>query len=285
VRQIALESLAEPGPEAGATFPSIDDLLVQDPSSQVRVTAAHVLAQLDPSGKLAVPMLATMLRDPDYGLRIALVRELDGFGPKGEAATHGLIEVIEEDDDGSVRGGAIQCLSRISSASIAVPTLLRALRREQIRKDASVAGSILQTLGKIGPAAAPAIPVLVETYNTAPNEHERGSAMIALGGIGPSAREALPTILMATKDSHWFVRGLALEALIKIKIEPDVVIPPLISALRDKEGAVQKIAAISLGQLGRSAKAAVPALEAALADSSFPHRPVAASALRSIQAE
>jgi len=285
VRQIALESLAELGPEAGATFPSIDDLLRRDLSSQVRVTAAHVLAQFDPSGKLSVPLLAAMLRDPDYGLRIALIRELDGFGPKGEAATHGLIEVIEQDEDDSVRREAIQCLSRISSASIAVPTLLKALRREQIRKDAPVAGSILQTLGKIGPAAAPAIPVLVETYNTAPNEQERGSAMIALGGIGPSAREALPTILKATKDPHWFVRGLALEALIKIKIEPDVVIPPLISALRDKQSAVQKIAAISLGQLGPSAKVAVPALEAAIADSSFPERPVAASALRLIQGE
>jgi HEAT repeat protein len=109
--------------------------------------------------------------------------------------------------------------------------------------------------------------------------------MIALGGIGPSAREALPTILKATKDPHWFVRGLALEALMKIKIEPDVVIPPLISALRDKQGADQKIAAIGLGQLGPSAKAAVPALEAAIADSSFSHRPAAASALRLIQAE
>ncbi len=284
VRQIALESLAELGPEAVSTFPAIDNLLRRDPSSQVRVTAAHVLAELDPSGKLSVPLLAAMLRDHDFGLRHALLRDLDSFGPKGEAATHSLTEVIEQDEDDSVRG-AVQTLSRVSPASISVPILLKTLRREQSRKNAPVAGSILQTLGQIGPAAEPAIPMLVETYNTAPNEHERGSAMIALGGIGPSARVALPTILKATKDPHWFPRGLALEALIKIKVEPDVVIPPLISALQDKQGAVQRIAAIGLGQLGPSAKAAVPALEAAMADSSFPDRPVAASALRLIQGE
>ena len=285
VRQIALESLAELGPEAAATFPAIDDLLRRDASSQVRVTAAHVLAQLDPSGKLSVPLLAAMLRDRDFGLRHALLRDLDSFGPKGEAATHSLIEVIEQDEDDSVRRHAAQILSRVSPASISIPILLEALRREQSRKDIPAAGSILQTLGQIGPEAAPAIPVLVETYDTATNEHERGSAMIALGGIGPAARVALPTILKATKDPHWFPRGLALEALIKIQVEPDVVIPLLISALRDKQGAVQRIAAIGLRQLGPSAKAAIPALEAAIADSSFPERPEAASALRLIQGD
>ena len=295
VREIALESLAELGPEAVATFPAIDDLLRRDRSSQVRVTAAHVLAQLDPSGKLSVPLLAAMLRDPDFGLRISLLRDLNAFGPKGEAATQGLIEIIEQNDEDykasspgqnqSVRGFAVRALARVSPASIAVPILVKALRREQNRKEFVMAGAILQTLGTIGPEAAPAIPVLVETYNTAVNEHERGSAMIALGGIGPNARVALPTILKATQDPSWFVRGLALEALIKIKVEPDVAVPALISALRDKQGAVQRIAANCLGQLGPRAKAAVPALEAASADSSFPDRPVAASALRSIQRE
>jgi HEAT repeat protein len=285
VRQIALESLAELGPEPVSTFPTIDNLLRRDPSSQVRVTAAHVLAQLDPSGKLSVPLLAAMLRDHDFGLRHALLRDLDGFGIKGGAATHALTEVIEQDEDESVRTDAVQVLSRVSPASSSVPILLKALRREQSRKDTPVAGSILQTLGRIGPAAEPAIPVLVETYNTASNEHERGSAMIALGGIGPSARVALPTITGATKDPHWFVRGLALEALIKIKVEPDLIIPLLISALQEKQGAVQRMAAVSLGQLGPSAKAAVPALEAAVADSSFPARPEAASALKLIRGE
>jgi HEAT repeat protein len=285
VREIALESLAELGPEAVATFPAIDDLLRRDPSSQVRVTAAHVLAQLDPSGKLSVPLLAAMLRNPDFGLRHSLLRDLDAFGPKGEAATHGLIEVIEQDDDDSVRQHAVQCLARVSPASIAVPILLKALRREQARKEVHVAGAILQTLGKIGPEAAPAIPVLVETYNTAPNEHERASAIMALGGIGPSAQVALPTILKATKDPFWGVRGIALESLNKIKVEPDVGIPLLISALRDKQGWVQKTAADGLGQFGPRAKAAVPALEAAIADRSFAHRPAASIALRLIEGE
>jgi HEAT repeat protein len=295
VREIALETLAELGPEAVATFPAIDDRLRRDPSSQVRVTAAHVLAQLDPSGKLSVPLLAAMLRDPDYGLRTELIRELGSFGPKGEAATHGLVEVIEEKDEDSkallreqnrsVRQGAVGALSRVSPASIAVPILVKALRREQNRKEDGIAGTILQTLGKIGPAAAPAIPVLVETYNTAANEHERGSAMIALGGIGPSASVSLPTVLKATSDPHWFVRGLALEALIKIKVEPDVVIPLLISALRDEQGAVQRIAANCLGQLGPQAKAAVPALEAAIADRSFADRAAATYARKLIQGQ
>jgi len=285
VREIALESLAELGPEAVATFPAIDDLLRRDPSSQVRVTAAHVLAQLDPSGKLSVPLLAAVLRDPDFGLRHSLLRELDGFGTKGEAATHGLIEVIEQDDDYSVLREAVQCLSRVSPASIAVPILLKALRREQNRKEVPVAGMILQTLGKIGPEAAPAIPALVETYNTAPNEHERASAIMALGGIGPSAQVALPTILKATEDPFWGVRGAALESLNKIKVEPDVGIPLLISALRDKQGWVQKTAADGLGQFGPRAKAAIPALEASIADRSFTKRAAATSALRLIQGE
>jgi HEAT repeat protein len=293
VREIALESLADLGPEAVATFPAIDELLRRDPSPQVRGTAAHVLAQLDPSGKLSVPLFAAMLRDPDYGLRISLLTDLAALGPKGEAATPYLIEVIEQDESfsalkpgqkSSLRGFAVDALSRVSPASISVPVLLKALRREQDRKDVSVAGAILQTLGKIGPEAAPAIPALVETYNAA-NEHERASAMLALGGIGPSAGVALPTILKATNDPFWGVRGTALESLIMIKADPDVVIRLLISALRDKQGWVQKTAAEGLGQLGPRAKAAVPALEAAIADSSFPQPAAAKSALTSIQRE
>ena len=78
--------------------------------------------------------------------------------------------------------------------------------------------------------------------------------MMALGGIGPYAGVALPTILKATHDPFWVVRGVALESLIKIKADPDVVIPPLISALRDKQGFVQITAANGLGQLGPARK-------------------------------
>ena len=107
--------------------------------------------------------------------------------------------------------------------------------------------------------------------------------MIALGGIGPSARVALPTVLKATKDPHWFAHGLALEALIKIKVEPDVAIPPLISALHDEQGGKFENRGDRPGAAWTVGEGGVPALEAAAADGSFSDRPVAASALRLIQ--
>ena len=116
VREIALESLAELGPESVAAFAAIEDLLRRDRSSQVRVTAAHVLAQLDPSGKLSVPLLAAMLRDPDFGLRISLLRDLKTFGPKGEAATPYLIEVIEQDES-SQPSSPVKTLQSVISRS------------------------------------------------------------------------------------------------------------------------------------------------------------------------
>ncbi len=136
---------------------------------------------------------------------------------------------------------------------------LRFKLREQNRKAITIEGTILQTLGQIGPDAAPAVPVLVETYNSSTEEHLRGSAMIALGGIGPRARVALPTVLEAAKSPEFFVRANALEALTKITVDPDVVVPPLVAALQDKHGWTQKTAATLLGKLGPAAKAAIPA--------------------------
>jgi HEAT repeat protein len=285
VRQIALESLAALAPESLTSIPAIDNLLRHDPSSQVRVTAAAALVELDPSGAQSVPLLAAMLRDPDSALRLFVVRALGDLGPKALAANDSLVAVIEQDEDHSFRSFACQTLSKVSPASKTVPILLEALKRERNRKATTFEGTILQTLGRIGPDAAPAVPVLVETYNSSTEEHVRGSAMIALGGIGPRAHDALPTVLEATKSSEFFVRANALEALTKITVDPDVVVPPLVAALKDKQWWTQKTAATLLGKLGPAAKAAIPALEAAMVDRSFVEPPEAARALRMIRGE
>ncbi len=285
VRQTALESLAALGPESLTSISAIDKLLRHDPSSQVRVTAAAALTELDPSGAQSVPLLAAMLRDPDSALRLCLVRALGDLGPKALAANDSLVAVIEQDEQYWIRSFAVQALSKVSPASKTVPILLEALKREQNRKATNVEGTILQTLGQIGPDAAPAVPVLVETYNSSTVEELRGSAMIALGGIGPRAHAALPTVLEAAKSTEFFVRGNAIEALTKITVDPDVVVPPLVAALKDKHGWTQKTAAKLLGKLGPAAKAAIPALEAAMVDRSFVEPLEAARALRMIRGE
>ncbi len=285
VRQIALESLAALGPESLTKIPAMDNLLRHDRSSQVRVTAAAALVELDPSGTQSVPLLAATLRDPDSALRISIVRALGDLGPKALAANDSLVAVIEQDEKDWIRSFAVQTLSKVSPASKTVPILLEALKRERNRKAMNVEGTILQTLGKIGPDAASAVPVLVETYNSSTVAELRGSVMIALGGIGPRAHAALPAVLEAAKSPEFFVRGNALEALTKITVDPDVVVPPLVAALKDKHGWTQKTAANLLGKLGPAAKASIPALEAAMVDRSFAEPLEAARALRMIRGE
>jgi len=69
------------------------------------------------------------------------------------------------------------------------------------------------TLGKVGPAAVPA---LVQALKDA-NAEVRGLSAFMLGEIGPAAKDAVPALTEALEDADWAVRFNAQEALRKIE--------------------------------------------------------------------
>jgi HEAT repeat protein len=164
-----------------------------------------------------------------------------------------------------------------------------------------------ETLGRIGPAAEPAVATLVEALGD-PDTAVREAAAVALGRIGPAAAPALQALVKALADpvvrrvAAWSLAGLgpaAVPVLTAALADPDVrksatyalgrvgpaaepAVAALTAALADTDTDVRQAAAYVLERIGPAAKPAVPALTAALADPDTAVREAAAVALRQI---
>jgi HEAT repeat protein len=137
----------------------------------------------------------------------------------------------------------------------AIPALVEALA------DQTAAGNCSQALGKVGPAAVPA---LVQALD------DRRLVYWALGTIAriPSAeaRSALPRVLSYLKDSDPQIRWSAVAAAVTFVkdngVERESVVPAVIEALQlDADEDVRGQSAAALGEIG--GRQAVTALKRA----------------------
>jgi len=164
-------------------------------------------------------------------------------------------------------------------------------------------------LGKLGPAAAPAVPALAEALGAKEDVGVRGMAAIALGRIGPSARDALVMLDKALHDRDVRVQVAASLAIYGITDEttgptrvlfraftspdPDVramvadafeemgtpILPFLVRSLASEDETTRANAAKTLTAMGPAAEEARGALQNCLEDPSENVRAAAAAAL------
>jgi len=112
----------------------------------------------------------------------------------------------------------------------------------------------------LGDAARDAVPDLMKIYNERNSIESQSAIEDALSWIGPAAKPALPLLLRAATNANNGARANALWALGEIHAEPQLCVPELIRALRDSDGWARTSAAHALGMFGIDAQSAVPAL-------------------------
>jgi HEAT repeats len=112
----------------------------------------------------------------------------------------------------------------------------------------------------LGDGAKDAVPALVKLYDDKITAESRSAIEDALAWIGPAAKPAIPLLLRAATNSTPKVRANALWALGEIHAEPKLCVPCLIQALNDSDDWARLSAAHALGMFGTDAKSAVPAL-------------------------
>jgi HEAT repeat protein len=105
-------------------------------------------------------------------------------------------------------------------------------------------------LGKLGPAAAPAVPALIDALES-PALLVRQNAALALGDIGPDARAAVPSLTSSLADPEWQVRRAAAVALGMIGPEAKPAEKALEQLTADKNSLVQKAAREALSKIKR----------------------------------
>jgi HEAT repeat protein len=178
-----------------------------------------------------VPVLLSLLKDPDRDVRVRVLTALGNFGGQAHrvlpALRLALKETALQDDDEFVRTQAARALLQVGP-----------------EPDSEVAGLI----------------------DSLQNELEvlRFHAAVALGNLR-TARTAVPALIhTALWDADPAVRVEAAVSLWKIERHGPLVIPVLSEALAADNELICWMAADALGQIGPEAHEAVPALRRAL---------------------
>ncbi len=182
----------------------VSDLLrgMRHPNPSVRLKAARGLAKLDTPLREAFAVLVNAVSDPERAVREASTLALGAYGPGALPALTGFLV----HSDKYVRRNAVWAIGKIGPAARpALPALCQALRDD----DARTAAGAAQALGNMAAAAAPAVPALVEAM--------RGTNVVlcrlaakALSQVGPPALDALTANL---RHHDPFVRAEAALAL------------------------------------------------------------------------
>ena len=198
---------------------------------KVSNSAAFALGKIGPQTKEVVPALIQALKD-DFGPRSAAATALGEIGPDAKDAVPALVEALK-DENINVRRYAAGALGQIgSNAKEAVSALVQALKdnNDGVRRyeetwlhpkkedgPSRLRRSIVEALGRIGPEAKEAVPLIVRSLKDDYDPNVRVAAVEALGEIGSEATEAVPALVEALEDYDSEVGQRAAKALKKIK--------------------------------------------------------------------
>jgi HEAT repeat protein len=135
-------------------------------------------------------------------------------------------------------------------------------------------------IGRIGVAAAPeAVAPLMEILRTRGEyEYVRGGSAWAIGRMGPAAEEAVPLLIETLQSKHISVLRNAPRALGDIGPAAKPAVEPLLDMLYHEDATARAAAAVALWQIDRHPKA-LPALEEMLTVGKDPQPHQAAVAL------
>ncbi len=171
--------------------------------------AAWSLAPVETLAELAIPALAKASRDGKGMLRFYSFRSLGLIGKKGkkcaEQVLPHLVEAMKSDSP-QIRAWAAGTVGELGAhGAPAVDPLLVVLQRPPLPGWTSVESKKLQTctlysLGKIGPAAKTAVPVLIRILEKEQDRAILEYAIEALGEIGPDAKSAIPSLQRLAKE-------------------------------------------------------------------------------------
>lgn len=118
-----------------------------------------------------------------------------------------------------------------------------------------------------------------------PNPAAKYAAVNAVGKIGPEAREAIPLLVETIRQTRNHDRRLLVACNYALLAMGKEIVPAMISLLKDNEWEMRRGAAWILGKVGPEAKDAVPALTEALKDPNPAVQTRAKEALQKIQGE
>jgi HEAT repeat protein len=179
----------------------------------------------------------------------------------GAAAVPGLIAVIKEGDS-PIQGIAMDALGRIGpAAKEAVPILAEGLTGTS---NDQIAAQAAQALGHIGAAA---VPELVKVLDKGPATRSvlAARAITHIGAAGKAAEPALVKQLKAAKEPR--EETIYIDALVALGPAAKDAVPTLVDLAKNRKKTPTQIhVLVGLGKIGPSAKEAAPYLASVMTD-------------------
>lgn len=247
---------------------------LQDSNDRVRALAAQILGSAGPDYKTkSIPALIQATKDDQQRVRLNAADALTQVDGPFDTAITVIVEVLQQqteafpDDSsmGSIGHDAAAILGELGAdGGPGVDALIKALDQGGVFRQTNVATA----LGKIGPAAKPAIAALGRALRNGepkgmPFVHrswcasdDAAQALIQLGA------DSVPVLVAALDDPVARVRANSANALGDIAEDAETVVPKLTACLKDDDASVRAHAAWALGKFGLKAQSAlVPLVE------------------------
>jgi HEAT repeat protein len=286
VRTAAFKALGEIGPPARVGVGTLMKLVEQTGARSERVDAARTLGMIARDEQPVSALLAALATNGFPELRAAAANALGNIALPRKDVEAGLTRAMD-DLNVEVRCEAAVALFRINPQHERPIKLLMQLLRSSrpATRDDQMPGvereqrEVITALGRIGPSASVAVPMLIPYLD---RDDLEWAVIEALKAMGPAARPALPAVQKLLQSSHPWSRFRAATLLWSIERNPDIVVPVLAESLKDSNHWTRLMAAEALAQIGPSAQSAVPALRALLDDDDPTIRRATRKALRAI---
>jgi HEAT repeat protein len=152
---------------------------------------------------------------------------------------------------------------------------LRELTNEILRPENDERPRAIEALGKLGAAAADAVPRLASVLRQPDADPDvRQAAMAVLGMLGSTARPAVPALVTALRnhDEPLFFRVKAMELLVSLAGDQPETVTAIADRFRDvsEAGFFRFKAGEVLSGMGSGLEAIFPIVEEALAETSSP---------------
>ena len=206
------------------------------------------------------------LQSPDAVTRAEAGEAIAEASPRTHKTVDLLLNALSAESDTNLHPVFAQALGRLGEAAApAVPRLAALLRDDHlaIREAAATA------LGNIGSAASPAVPDLARALRDCCHD-VRAEAAEALGRLGPAASSATPALIEAMNDPISWVRLKSAEALVAIGPRSDAVATAFTRALGDSREEVRATAARGLSHTAVPTPGALAALAHLLSTDPYP---------------